>query len=88
MTAPTLFGFNGNNAMVGGEAGPEAILPLNDKTFRAIGQGIKEATNDDNQPQNTFNITINVDGSGQDEEGLAKRIASLVQKEIVRSIVI
>lgn len=28
MTSPTLFGFNGNNAMVGGEAGPEAILPL------------------------------------------------------------
>ena len=29
MTNPTLFGFAGNKAMVGGEAGPEAILPLN-----------------------------------------------------------
>lgn len=28
MTSPTLFGFNGLNAMVGGEAGDEAILPL------------------------------------------------------------
>lgn len=28
MTSPTLFGFNGNNAMVGGEAGDEAILPV------------------------------------------------------------
>ncbi|QLY82230.1 phage tail tape measure protein [Clostridium intestinale] len=28
MTSPTLFGFNGLNAMVGGEAGAEAILPL------------------------------------------------------------
>ena len=28
MTKPTLFGMNGNNAMVGGEAGNEAILPL------------------------------------------------------------
>jgi TP901 family phage tail tape measure protein len=28
MVSPTLFGFNGSNAMVGGEAGAEAILPL------------------------------------------------------------
>lgn len=28
MTRPTVFGMNGNNAMVGGEAGPEAILPI------------------------------------------------------------
>ena len=28
MTKPTLFGMNGSNAMIGGEAGPEAILPI------------------------------------------------------------
>lgn len=28
MTSPTLFGINGSNLMAGGEAGPEAILPL------------------------------------------------------------
>jgi len=28
MTRPTLFGINGRNGMVGGEAGDEAILPL------------------------------------------------------------
>ena len=28
MTQPTMFGMNGNRAMVGGEAGPEAVLPL------------------------------------------------------------
>ena len=28
ITNPTMFGMNGNNAMVGGEAGAEAILPL------------------------------------------------------------
>lgn len=28
MTKPTMFGFNGMNAMIGGEAGPEAILPI------------------------------------------------------------
>lgn len=43
MTAPTMFGMNGPNAMVGGEAGPEAILPLNEQTLRPIGQAIAEA---------------------------------------------
>ncbi|EHI69473.1 phage tail tape measure protein [Streptococcus ictaluri] len=44
MTAPTLFGMNGNNAMVGGEAGPEAVLPLNKNTLGQIGEGIYSAT--------------------------------------------
>ncbi|MGV3144926.1 hypothetical protein [Streptococcus parasuis] len=43
MTAPTLFGFNGNNAMVGGEAGPEAVLPLNKKTLGPIGESVADA---------------------------------------------
>jgi TP901 family phage tail tape measure protein len=30
MTQPTMFGFNEGNAMIGGEAGAEAILPLNE----------------------------------------------------------
>lgn len=28
LTEPTIFGMNGNNAMVGGEAGPEAVAPI------------------------------------------------------------
>lgn len=40
MTRPTAFGLNGDNLMVGGEAGPEAILPLNEKTLGAIGEAI------------------------------------------------
>lgn len=44
MTSPTLFGINGNRAMVGGEAGDEAILPLNDQTLAGIGRGISEAS--------------------------------------------
>ncbi|MGV3081292.1 phage tail tape measure protein [Streptococcus dysgalactiae] len=47
MTAPTLFGMNGNNAMVGGEAGPEAVLPLNKNTLGQIGEGIHSATDGD-----------------------------------------
>lgn len=43
MNQPTLFGMNGNNLMAGGEAGPEAILPLNNQTLKPIGQAVAEA---------------------------------------------
>ena len=38
MTNPTAFGVNGNNLMVGGEAGREAILPLNARNLSGIGK--------------------------------------------------
>ena len=49
MNGPTVFGMNGNNAMVGGEAGEEAILPLNRQTLGMIGQGIAESSDFSNQ---------------------------------------
>lgn len=44
MEKATAFGMNGNNMMVGGEAGREAVLPLNQKNLSGIGQGIAEAS--------------------------------------------
>ena len=44
MTGPTLFGSNNGNAMIGGEAGSEAILPLNNKYLSQIGQGIADSS--------------------------------------------
>lgn len=40
MNKPTIFGSMGNTLMGGGEAGPEAILPLNSKVLGGIGNGI------------------------------------------------
>lgn len=45
MTRPTAFGINGNNIMVGGEAGPEAVLPLNEKNLGEIGKAIAATMN-------------------------------------------
>ncbi|MFL2100095.1 hypothetical protein [Desemzia sp. FAM 23989] len=45
MTKAMAFGMNGNNMMVGGEAGREAILPLNRETLGGIGQGISDTMN-------------------------------------------
>lgn len=47
MTDPTVFGVNGNNAMVGGEAGAEAILPL-EALWNKMGAFINNAINNPN----------------------------------------
>lgn len=39
-TKPTIFGMNGGNLQGAGEAGREAVLPLNRKTLGQIGEGI------------------------------------------------
>lgn len=64
LTKPTAFGMNGNNLMVGGEAGKEAVLPLNEKNLAMIGAGIAKALGGQQQtPQKTGDIVINIDGS-------------------------
>ena len=77
MTKPTIFGMNGNNLMVGGEAGNEAVLPLNDKTLGAIGRGIAQ-TMAGTSP--TINITIT--GNTVREESDISRIADEVAQRI------
>lgn len=51
MTNPTAFGMNGNNLMVGGEAGREAILPLNARNLSGIGEGIAKHMTQGQQQQ-------------------------------------
>ncbi|ORJ28823.1 phage tail tape measure protein [Streptococcus oralis] len=77
MTKPTIFGMNGNSLMVGGEAGNEAVLPLNDKTLGAIGRGIAQ-TMGETSP--TINITIT--GNTVREESDISRIADEVAQRI------
>ena len=46
LTRPTVFGMNGNNLMVGGEAGKEAVAPLSD-LMAYVRQAVKEELNSD-----------------------------------------
>lgn len=48
MNKPTIFGSMGNTLLGGGEAGSEAILPLNDRNLGGIGMGILQALNKEN----------------------------------------
>ena len=81
MTKPTIFGMNGNSLMVGGEAGNEAVLPLNDQTLGAIGRGIAQ-TMGGTSP--TINITIT--GNTVREEADITRIADEVAQRIANEI--
>ena len=75
MTKPSLFGINGNSLMVGGEAGAEAIVPLDllwnnmDKFAEKIVSGIINSQSQD------INLRVDLDG---------KQVASSVIKNINR----
>lgn len=80
MTKPTLFGMNGNRAMVGGEAGAEAILPLNKSTLGAIGQSIANTMNTSNS------INVNFSGVTIQEEADLNRLADAVGTRIAEEL--
>ena len=80
MTKPTLFGMNGNRAMVGGEAGAEAILPLNKSTLGVIGQSIANTMNTSN------NINVNFSGVTIREEADLNRLANVVGNRIAEEL--
>ncbi len=80
MTKPTLFGMNGNRAMVGGEAGAEAIIPLNKSTLGAIGQSIANTMNTSNS------INVNFSGVTIREEADLNRLADAVGTRIAEEL--
>lgn len=82
MTKPTLFGMNGNRAMVGGEAGSEAILPLNSKTLGMIGQGIANTMNTNNAIE--VNISDVVVRNDNDITRIAEEVSNRLAYEIRR----
>ena len=80
MMHPTMFGMNGSNAMIGGEAGAEAVVPL-DMLWSKLTQIIsKQSTGTKRTINNYVNVTVNTDNANADE------IADTVAKKIVESI--
>ncbi|EGB5509923.1 phage tail protein [Listeria monocytogenes] len=79
LTKPTMFSMNGSSAMVGGEAGNEAVLPLNAKNLGVIGKMIAET-----MPQNggdTYDLTVNVNGN------VDKKMIELMKKEMQKILI-
>lgn len=62
LTKPTIFGANGSSLMAGGEAGPEAVLPLNAETLGGIGKGIADAMGGFNNRNQTIVVRPELNG--------------------------
>ena len=83
LTRPTAFGMNGGNMMVGGEAGKEAVLPLNDKNLSAIGRGIAK-TMDAQGTVININISDNIIREEADIDKIANRVSQKIADELRR----
>ncbi|GGE26854.1 phage tail tape measure protein [Streptococcus himalayensis] len=78
LTKPTAFGMSGNRLMVGGEAGREAVLPLNEQTLGAIGRGIAKTMTSHFPP-----IQITISGNTVREEADLHRLAEMVGEKLL-----
>lgn len=76
MTNPTLFGFAGNKAMVGGEAGPEAILPLNN-----FYKYLDKKLDNDTRPY-TYNVNINFGDVTVKNESDLNKLTDAINKKL------
>mgnify|MGYP001159215428 FL=1 len=61
-TRPTIFGINNGVLQGAGEAGPEAVLPLNDETLGAIGNAIANTIDIGTNRIIQLDISIPIDG--------------------------
>lgn len=89
MNRPTVFGGSGNTAFVGGEAGAEAILPLNERVLASIGDAIFRASNNQGGavPQTINNFEKMLDGAvfHVREEADIKKVSRAVASEIANN---
>ncbi|MFT8291147.1 phage tail tape measure protein [Streptococcus agalactiae] len=77
LTKPTAFGMTGNSLMVGGEAGREAVLPLNNQTLGSIGRSIAAT-----MPSKGTTITVNITDVVIREEADMKKLADYVAGQL------
>lgn len=81
LTKPTAFGLNGNQVMVGGEAGREAVIPLNRQTLGEIGREIAAT-----MEGSGIEITINISDVTVREEADIERLSDQVAKRMMLAL--
>lgn len=83
MTEPTAFGMNGGNAMIGGESGPEAVLPL-DVLWRQLAQFADRIARVNLRPEKTAAITNNiyVTVQGGNDNDLPNKVARCIVEKL------
>lgn len=87
LTKAMAFGMNGNDMMVGGEAGKEAVLPLNRETLGGIGEGIAATMNLDGKAKEiVLNLVVNIAEFINKTEASIEEIAETLAFEIKRRL--
>ena len=80
LTRATLFGFSGRSALVGGEAGAEAVLPLS--TFWRQLEKFTLRREASGGVVNNNNIYVTVQSNGDDDETLANKVARRIIEKL------
>ena len=87
LTKAMAFGMNGNDMMVGGEAGKEAVLPLNRETLGGIGEGIAATMNLTGKAKEiALNVVVNIGEFINKTEASVEEIAETLAFEIKRRL--
>ena len=87
LTKAMAFGMNGNNMMVGGEAGKEAVLPLNRETLGGIGEGIAATMNLTGKAKEiALSVVVNIGEFINNTEASIEEIAETLAFEIKRRL--
>lgn len=87
LTKAMAFGMNGNNVMVGGEAGKEAVLPLNRETLGGIGEGIAATMNLTGKAKEiVLSVVVNIGEFINNTEASVEEIAETLAFEIKRRL--
>lgn len=83
MNRPTMFGMNGDNAMVGGEAGPEAIAPIS-TLMDYIRTAVSESNDTKGQERNLIiKIENFINNRQQDVEAFAEELQFYMKQKAV-----
>lgn len=77
MTRPTIFGASGNELLGGGEAGAEAILPLNEKNLGEIGRAIASTMEGVDGREVVIPLTVELEG-----EVIARKTVKYTDREL------
>lgn len=81
ITRPTIFGMNGNKIMAGGEAGAEAILPL-DTLWSKLGEFMQQRTQPEQSEVNTYTINVYANFDSGDDYEKGNRLAQIIVDKI------
>lgn len=82
LTRATLFGMSGGRALIGGEAGAEAVLPL-DMLWNKLREILSDKETQSGKGQPNITQYINIDAKTMTIEEIADRLAGLIKQKLL-----